>query len=156
MVIRIDGVDESNVRAHDVLAVLTEERRNETETVKRHIRCVERSEHWKALLDQVRPALALALGVGLLEGGATAHVEDVVADCSAEMLVLGPELVKQAGVERRAFAGIGGVGVGECANLFVGRIFEPDVFPEFLEIGVGGDVELCNQGEERASFLRES
>ena len=69
---------------------------------------MERSEHWKvsqiaekanlakdreALFDQVGPALALALGVGLLEEVATAHVEDVVADRSAETLVLGSELV---------------------------------------------------------------
>jgi hypothetical protein len=48
---------------------------------------------WKALLDQVRPAFALALGVGLFEEVSTACVENVVADGSAETLVLRPELV---------------------------------------------------------------
>lgn len=80
-------------------------------------------------------------------------MEDVVADCSAETLVLGSELVQQASVEGRAFAGIGGVGVGECADFFIGRILEPDVFPEFLEVGVGGDVELCDDREEGAFVL---
>lgn len=105
---------------------------------------------WKALLDQVGPALALALSVRLLEEIATACVEDIVADCGAEALVLRAELVQEAGVERRAFTWIGGVGVGECADFFVGCVLEPYVFPEFLEVGVGGDVELCDDGEERA------
>lgn len=48
---------------------------------------------WKALLDQVRPDFALALGVRLFEEVSTACVEDVVADCSAETLVLRSELV---------------------------------------------------------------
>ena len=54
---------------------------------------------WEALLDLVGPALALALSVGLLEEVAAAHVEDVVADGGAEALVLGSELVQEAGVE---------------------------------------------------------
>lgn len=115
MIVRIQRVHESNVRAHDVFAVLTEKRRHKAKTVKRHIRCVERPEHWKvgqiaeqtdltedwkALLDQIGPALALALGVGLVEEISAASVEDVVADCSAQSLVLGAELVQKAGVER--------------------------------------------------------
>lgn len=108
------------------------------------------AEDWKALFDQVGPALALALSVGLLEEIASAHVEDIVADCRAETLVLRSELIQEAGVKRRAFARISGVRVGECANFFVGGILEPYVFPEFLEVSVGGDVELCDDGEERA------
>ena len=88
------------------------------------------------------------MSVGLLEEIATAHVEDVVADCSAETLVLGSELVQQASVEGRAFAGVFGVGVGECFDFGVGGVLEPDVFPEFLEVGVGCYVELCDDGEE--------
>lgn len=41
------------------------------------------AENWKALLDEVGPAFALALGVGLFEEVSTARVKDVVADCSA-------------------------------------------------------------------------
>ena len=37
--------------------------------------------------------------------------------------------------------------------MFIGRVLEPYVFPEFLEVGVGGDVELCDDGEERALVL---
>jgi hypothetical protein len=37
--------------------------------------------------------------------------------------------------------------------LFIGRVLEPYVFPEFLEVGVGGDVELCDDREERALIL---
>lgn len=51
------------------------------------------AEDREALFDQVGPALALAVGVGLLEEIAATGVEDVVADCSAEALVLRPELV---------------------------------------------------------------
>lgn len=47
MVVRIERVHESNVRAHDVLAVLTDKRRYQAETVKSHIRRVEGSKHWK-------------------------------------------------------------------------------------------------------------
>lgn len=67
------------------------------------------AEDWQALFDQVGPALALALSVGLLEEIASAYVEDIVADCRAEALVLRSELVQEAGVKRRAFAGISGV-----------------------------------------------
>jgi hypothetical protein len=56
-------------------------------------------EDWEALFDEVRPAFALALSVGLLEEIATARVEDVVADRSAEALVLRPELVQETSVE---------------------------------------------------------
>ena len=114
MVVRIERVHESNVRSHDVLAVLAEKRRQKAKTVESHVRCVEGSEHWKvgqiakqanlpknwkALFDEVGPALAFALSVGLLEEIATARVEDVVADRSAEALVLRPELVQEASVE---------------------------------------------------------
>ena len=56
-------------------------------------------EDWEALFDEVGPAFALALSVGLLEEIATARVEDVVADRSAEALVLWPELVQETSVE---------------------------------------------------------
>ena len=48
---------------------------------------------WEALFDEVGPAFALAVSVGLLEEVAAACVEDVVADGCAETLVLRPELV---------------------------------------------------------------
>lgn len=108
MVVRIQRVHESNVRAHDVPAILAEKRWYQAETVKSHIRRVEGSKHrevgqiaeqadlaedWEALFDQVGPALALAMGVGLLEQVAAACVEDVVADGCTETLVLRPELI---------------------------------------------------------------
>lgn len=80
-------------------------------------------------------------------------MEDVIADGSTQALVLRSELVQEARVERRAFARVGGVRVCECADFFVGCVLEPDVFPEFLEVSVGGDVELCDNGEECALIL---
>jgi len=104
----------------------------------------------EALLNLVGPTLALALSVCLFEKVPATHVEDIIAYGGTQALVLGTELVQETGVERRAFAGISGVRVGERADFFVGRILEPDVFPELLEVGVGGDVQLCDDGEECA------
>lgn len=124
VVVRIKSAHESNVRGHDVPAVLTERSWKSAEAVKRRIRGVERTQDWElsqateqrnlakhreALFDLVRPALTLALGVGLLEEVSAAHVEDVVANGGSKALVLGTELVQVAGVERRAFAWVGGV-----------------------------------------------
>ena len=131
VVVGIQRVDKSNVRAHNVLAVLAEQRRQQTKAVECHVRGVERaeqreigqaaeqtnlSENRNTLLDLVRPAIALALGVRLLEQVATSHMEHVVADGGAEALVLGTELVEEASVEGRAVAGVFGVGVCECLD----------------------------------------
>lgn len=114
MVVRVKRVHERNVRAHDVLAVLAEQWRQQTEAVERHVRGMERSKqrqigqvaeqvylskNGETLLDLVRPAAALALRICLLEEITAAHVEDVVADGGAEAFVLWAGLVCEACVE---------------------------------------------------------
>jgi hypothetical protein len=105
------------------------------------------------LFDLVGPALALALGIRLFEEISAAHVEDVVTDSGTQTLVLWAKLVQETGVERRSVTRISGVRVSKRADFFVACICEPNVFPELLEVSVGGDVELCDDGEERALVL---
>lgn len=160
VVVRIKCAHESNVRGHDVPAVLTKGSRQSAEAVECRIRGMERTKNWKlsqaaeqrnlakhrnALFDLVGPALALALGVSLLEEVSAAGVEDVVADGGSEALVLGTELVQVACVEWRALAGISGVRVGERTDFLFGGVLKEDFFPVLLEVGVCGEVELWNE-----------
>lgn len=105
-------------------------------------------EEWKRLFDLVGPGV-LAAGSDVEESTA-AGCESVVSDHRGDFLVLWTDLVVQAGVVGRALGWIVGVEADELFDQAAWSLLPVDLLEVVDDVLVCGDVQLVDEGEERA------